>query len=370
MRLTGAHTLAVAVLLVAAARAGATTTSLFSSPGPGGSGMYVAPVKFNHTLIGPVGAGPAPLASSWYAAQWNNPSSLAFAAPRRSPTASCPATVGGRQLDWAVATPSAELCSYNGTAGQGWRIAQNGAAVRCSDEFDLFLSPVGANYPNASQGMRPSPALTSMGGLRVTGSVRLATGSVTDRCGASPQCGPGGKVDYGYAVLGIVCGTGSASQAAASVFPASDRPSTGTGGPASPPGAPVKAPAGGPQTLFYQVLLADTRQGSNCPGGGGSACAARPRSWYFSKNPYGANDAIGSFGQPCLAPGAAAATGYDFDVLPLLRAAVRAGPDAAPGFDRDPSHWAVHGVYLGVGLQGSAAMTLDVSGFDMRWSPV
>lgn len=320
-------TLAAAV--VATARA---WTSLFATPGISDAGMYIAPEAFNHSLIGPVGLGPGP-SSHWYAAQWNNPAPLQDARVSAAATVSCPAQgMGQRPLDWSLQSATAAVCRYGG-ATPAWRVAQNGDKVPCGTEDDLFLAPVGGNYPGAQQGMRRSPPLASMSQLRVTMTASLDTAAASVRCGADPQCGPGGKVDYGYAVLGIVCSA-------------------------------LDAPGGG-QTLFYQVLLADTRQHSPCAGG--QACSKRPLAWYFEQNPYGASDTIANFGAPCLEPRAAAPSVLEFDALPQLRAAVEAGPPGGNGFFANATAWSVTGVYLGVGLQGSTSMTLDVADFDVSF---
>jgi hypothetical protein len=318
-------------------------TSMFTSPGPGDSALYLAPEKFNHSLMGPVGTGAM---SHWYAAQWNNPHELIPQAAGQFGAASAPmACANGLDpatpLAWNVTTPSAGICSFvsssrslRGAGVEGWQLLQDGKDLACGYEFDLFLSPTGSNYPGYPAGVQATPNLTSMAELRVSMTLRLSESTVTDRCGSSPQCGGGGHVDYGYTVLGLI---GSATNA-----------------------------SGSHQTLFYQVLLSDTRQSSTCSGG--QDCKPRDTSWYFPTNPYGANDAIASFGQPCLVPGAAEATVYEFDALPLYTQAVQHGPPGGGnGFIRDPSQWTIGGVYLGVGIQGSVRQSLFVQTFDIEW---
>lgn len=317
-------------------------TSLFVAPGPGDNAVYLAPEKFNHTLLGPVGKGTT---AHWYAAQWNNPYELlpqgdrAFGSfvPRAEPM-QCASDIGASiPLAWNATTPSAGICAFESESASapGWQLLQDGSELDCGIEYDLFLSPTGSNYPGYPTGIHATPNLTAMSALRVSMTLRLSEATVSDRCGTSPQCAGSGHVDYGYVVLGLI-------------------------GSSTPAGKT-------PQTLFYQVLLSDTRQTLGC--GGGSDCAARETEWYFKSNPFGANDAIASFNQSCLRPGAPEATVFEFDALPLYKRAVQTGPqDGSGSFNTDTSQWSIDGVYLGMGMQGSVRQSLFVQDFDVSWN--
>lgn len=216
-------------------------------------------------------------------------------------------------------------------------IHQDGTDATCGFEYDSFLEPNTNVFPEYPQGLRPpttTASLASLSNITVSFGALLLNATVTrNRCGSSPQCGPSGKVDYGYGVLGVVIGNAAAGQ-----------------------------------TLFYQVQLGDTRDGA-CPGVR-NTCEPSALFWYATDNPYGASNTAGAYGQPCL--GMSPSYGIRgrrvplrFDVLPKLVDAIENGPAS---MSKDLAQWAVGEIYLGIGLEGSVSQTiiLDSVSFTMR----
>lgn len=126
------------------------------------------------------------------------------------------------------------------------------------------------------------------------------------------------------------------------------------------------------QTLFYQVLLADTRDPELCPDV--QPCLPVPAtsaSWFNTEvTSLGYNQCIGSFDAAtegaCLRPGSSAAQHFS---LPLLDRVVSAIADAAEhyGADGELSRWGVTGLYVGPGIQGGGVTYLRTSGLDLRY---
>jgi hypothetical protein len=108
------------------------------------------------------------------------------------------------------------------------------------------------------------------------------------------------------------------------------------------------------QTFFYQLELSD-----EC----GPQPAARARmcetsrtnpkpSFFFGKNPFGADEALTLFGQKWLANNETRT--IHVDLLPHLINLVENGP---PEMDHDPSHWTIGAYYNGQHIWGDMTMT-------------
>ena len=349
--------------------------------------LFVAPVVHNGTILGPLGPGAASRPDAFfYVAQWSNPQPLTLlprgpATPVTPPSPACfpppgappPPPSDGVPV-WSIANDAIRVCfNANATAphaaprsdgGRGGggaetprvlsvQLAQNGAAVPCGVEYDLFLSPNGRGaYPAipAALGNEARVPLANVTRLRLSFGAHLQDASWRPRCGG--LCGPGGKVDYAYVTLGV----------------------------------PLSNPFAG-QTIFFQILLFDTREAMGCPGFAhvcDAASKSQPPGWYFSTLPtLGVTFPIGAFVNAangsaapaqCLRAvgdrawwGGPGADGDAFNAA-LLAALRRAVRDAAGKFgaDEDAAHWGLDGWYLGAGLQGSAtpAVTVQFEAFE------
>ena len=186
-------------------------TSLLADPGLTDAGVYVDPVHFNHTLLGPVGNAAHP---RWYLAEWNNPSHLNLAStPGTASICMDPGYNALRQpSSWTLSSASASGPSDPSSPETVCRLSsgnyvlrQNGSSISCGPELDLFVSPTGSNYPAFPQGfIGPSPPLSNLTTLRATFTFGMLQSVTEARCGSFPQCGGGGHVDYGYGVLGVI----------------------------------------------------------------------------------------------------------------------------------------------------------------------
>lgn len=340
----------VAVALLAAARAALARSgqSLLRSPGPSDATAWAAPVHYNHTALGPIHGAGAPVppgdGTRWMIAQWSNPDALnAGAADTSGSQGAC----SRGDVQWSLATPTVRVCWYKPDAAghHAVELAQSGSApgqsqLPCGHELDTFLSPTGdghGTYTNTPIGMDASDPLDSLASLTVELGAEMVYAGVKDRCGTSPQCGGGGHVDYGYATVGVILSNSEAKQ-----------------------------------TIFYQIGLFDTRQQGACPSYQGP-CVAGHRNWYFSKNPFGVTDSVATFdGAECLTAGKGQGrVQYAIDVLPQLKSAVLEGPPSGrAGLSGNLTQWRHGGLYIGVGMQGSATQTLVVDSVDVVQVPL
>ena len=151
--------------------------------------------------------------------------------------------------------------------------------------------------------------------------------SVTPRCGTLNQCGPSGHVDYAYITLGIVLSAGD-------------------------------------ETIFYQVILADTRNRVACPAN--DPCEAFEY-WFEDTLPtLGYSESIAnSFDVSCLQPGTQQS--YLLPILPRLKYAVAYAAEHF-GSTADLASWYITGVYLGPGMEGSAVVSVRMSGLDLNYN--
>lgn len=146
------------------------------------------------------------------------------------------------------------------------------------------------------------------------------------------QCGPSGQVDYAYVTLGIVLSNSISSE-----------------------------------TIFYQIILADTRGPPSCPAN--DPCT--PWSyWFFQSLPtLGYSESIANSYAgvgTCLKPG----TGPQSFALPVGPRLVWSVNTAAKQFGSDGTmdHWAITGIYLGAGMEGSAIAAVTMSGVNLYLS--
>lgn len=220
--------------------------------------------------------------------------------------------------------PEAEVTVSRGNDPENVDLRQDGALLPCLEngkprESDLFLGPNGNNLRNVKLGMMPGrpdgPSLTTM--------TRLVLRVTTSASFARAQPDKGCVVNQAASLIGIVL-----SNFAAKPW----------------------------QTMFYQLTLSHF-----CGGGPGErvkicnalATALAP---YFTKNPFGTDDALPLTGQPYVKAGEVRK--IEMDILPRLKRAIETGPG---GIDRDPSHWVLGSVYLGQHIWG------DVRG-ETSWS--
>jgi len=320
------------------------TSSYLEYPGPNSSvtDLWLSPLQYNGSLLGPLGANDSHASSPpWYVAQWNNPSPI-------NPNAAvhgcdqgelaCPCALAGvLPVRWWVANGNTRVCFYYTNPGSSQppiiELAQSGGTnLPCGAEFDLFVSPMDGNYPHETQNVNiNAPSLAALSALMFSFNVSLSYSAVQERCGRNPQCGP--QVDYSYVVAAIVLTTSRA-----------------------------KNHPGPPQTLFYQVLLYDSRYNQGeCP-----INPCKPfRNWFFPTNPFGVSDFVASYpGASCLPLSLHPIrfVRYDLNVLPFLHSAIS---DTSLGIDGNAEDWSVSGVYVGTGLDGDAQLTLLVNDIDL-----
>ena len=320
---------------------------------PLSSSLLVDPSSKGPTLLGPYPAGSPPNGSGYFIAQWDNPSP--FSGNASSPFGRCTPPPGGR-VEVAVGSPSLRACVLQAQDGaRSVELAATGAspdapAVACGKEFDAFVAPVGVGRTTA-EGRTPiapnflpleeSPPLSTVGSVTASFSAALLHADTQPRCGPRGSCGPSGNIDWVYSVLGVVL---------------SNR-------------APVLHATARDETLFFQVILSDTRAGPAC-NASLDPCLPRALHWFASAAPtFGCSDAIGTL-QPgaCLLPGGPARA-FNLELLPRITAAIS---DAAASFgaDSDLAHWRVSSMYVGSGLQGSATFATQIADWDLRFTLV
>lgn len=323
--------------------------------------LYVSPVVYNHTLIGPFNTYDQKSTGHFSIAQWMNPEPFVGTSTITPPNPACNISSASSpdfasQPIWSIETGSLRVCALNSLVKSNRllvQLAQNGGnSLKCGNEFDLFLSPNSfGTYPvnnNRANDNQNKVTLDQIKSIDFSFGVDLVYSAVKRRCSAGGQrnCGPSGAVDYGYITLGI---------------------------PFSNPTAK--------QTIFYQILLFDTRSANTSPSCGSSFDTCSPTSgnegnWYFASLPtLGVNFNIGTFlinnnnqeQPPCLQQGTRSVwyNSSTFDQVVFLNTLRKSVADAASKFgaDGELSHWEIQGWYLGSGMQGDVVMTTTV-GFD------
>ena len=316
---------------LAAARSTGTggATSLLAEPGPATTALYVSPVAFNGSLEGPVAANHS-VPAAWFVTQWSNPEALGLDATAGDNPGVC-ATPSGAGTAWWDATSSVAVCMAAAPAsGGGVSMAESGVGddLACGQELDTFLCPNNPIYTNVAPNLlidRVDGTLANMTALTLAWNMTLAYGKTAARCGSYPQCGSSGHVDYGYGVAAVTLSN-----------------------------APAR------QTLFYQIILWDTRT-VDCPAA--SPCVPFT-SWFFTSLPtLGVSDSIAALpgAPPCLPTGAATATSFNLELYSRLTHYVGVAASQY-GADGDLAHWVVGDLYIGTGLEGSATVTSAVAG--------
>ena len=294
--------------------------------------LWLAPTTYNGTLFGPMGRRPSTSNPAWFIAQWSNPIPLdPEGAIFDCPQASCPCTSLDNPVSWYISNQNSRVCLHNGTSSHSRPIVElystGSTNLLCGTEKDLFLSPVGGiygRYPQAGPGSSGNPpTLADLTCLKLSFNSSLVYSNVTSRCGTC-----GSSLDYSYATAGVTL-TNSRL---------------------------------GPQTLFYQILLWDSRYNqTSCLE---NPCQPKGNRFYFTTFPtYGVNFNIGYFNASCLMPQSPPVwTYYTLDLLPSMLIAINT---SKYGIDGNASHWTVGGMYIGVGLQGDAALTLLLSDINL-----
>jgi hypothetical protein len=249
---------------------------------------------------------------TWNIVQWDIPGGKLSPFKTVSPTV------------FRAQAPEAEVTVTRGRDPEKVDLRQDGALLPCLEngkprESDLFLGPNGDNLRNIKRGMMPArpdaPALTGMARLVL----RVTTSASFVRARTDKGC----VVNQAGSLIGIVL----------SDFAAEPR-----------------------QTMFYQLTLShfcgdgppERLKICNTP-----VTALAP---YFTKDPFGIDDAMPLTGQSYVKAGEI--RNIEMDILPRLKRVIETGPGS---LDRDPSHWVLGSVYLGQHIWG------DVRG-ETSWS--
>lgn len=268
--------------------------------------LYLAPKAYDKSLYGPAGA--AGKAPSWTIAQWNIPSKL--------PVQSAPNGSG-----WTIRNPHGEVTVTSGDGSADFRVelSQTGDALACGVEYDLFIAPIDRlTYPGYPEGLL-SPAAAESQPIGALKSLTLELNAAEAQESVTPRCAKTGKVDYGYAVAGIVLSHHHAQQ-----------------------------------VLYYQILLRDTRSTLHQ-----HACNVGTVPWWWSGPVnYGINDTIAAYQSSCLTPGSGTHH-YRLNVLERLKLHIQSGP--AP-LNKDLSRWKISGLYVGIGIEGSTRLRASFGG--------
>jgi len=268
----------------------------FVAPGPSQNSLWLAPATYNGSLLGPVGL--VNDQGTWHIAQWGIPASL--------PTIP---TAFDSYKSWQLVNGHASVVRYDTPTSKRVELGQSGFAVPCSTEFDLFLEPNSLVYAGYPQGI-PSQAQTPM--LSQITSLVLSLSAGIDEESTVTRCANTAGVDYAYYNASIILYNATSLQ-----------------------------------TLYYQIILRDTRAGY-----ASNACTTDTL-WFFTVAPdFGVSDTAPVLGASCLAP-LAGQKAYRFEIASRLKSLIQEGP---AGLDRNTEAWKVTGVYVGSGLQGSAVV--------------
>lgn len=298
---------------------------LRSGAGPSEGGLYLSPPHYTHALDGPAYSAP----SLWYLTQWDTPQQL-NASGAIAGAGACPDDAASpfRTL-WHVEGSGGLACmQVDASSGaHALLVRQVGSALPCGAEFDSFLAPTDKAYANAPLNILPNTTLGAISGMVANFSLELLEFSVAPRCGPVGSCGPSGHLDYGYITLGIVLSAGTS-------------------------------------TIFYQVILSDTRAPPSCPANDPCAPFAF---WYGSMPTLGFSESVANAfapGSVCLKQGSARsyslATLYDRLTYSVAQAAERYGTNSSL------SAWEITGVYLGPGMEGSTTTVLRTHGLSIE----
>lgn len=299
-----------------------------------GPSLYISPVTYSHQLLGPWCENITDcIPSYFYVTQWDSTSPLNVSAIVSGDSSTyCPNNDGLYRTLWYVRDANVVFCmqEYVENATYALWVSQCGISLKCGNEMDNFLAPTDRAYNNTPVlNMNGSLSMISVHNLTAFFTLDLVSFSSTPRCGSPQQCGPSGTVDYGYITLGVVLSNKD-------------------------------------QTIFYQVIFADTRGPPSCPNN--DPCS--PFSyWFFTTLPtLGFSESVSNIGNPncsCYTPGKGAKACVLL-IMPRLQYVINT---AAEQFGSDPTlaDWFITGVYLGPGMEGSAESSLRLSAFDIRY---
>lgn len=310
------YTLALALISVAI---GTTTgcRELTKQPGPA---VYIQPsiapnpsIPWYFPLTQSVGDWT--VTPKWLVAQWGIPVDLV------GTQTVAPGNNWGTANGWG-------LVQYNAT-NKSYTLAQNGTIAgspACGVEYDLFLSPLDANYSSYPQGIAPSKSLSQLANIGFRLGAKVTYENILNRCG------PSSNADY-------------VSYAASFVFGS-------TSG----------------QVLFYQVEL---RVAGHTPAGGSFPLAnmawcpnnndpATAHQFCIGDNIIYINSNLTNLvvGQRQL---------YMADILPRVKQVIQSqyvrGDGSYEMIDGNLSHWKLGGVYIGSMIQGGANIAAEWDSF-------
>jgi hypothetical protein len=255
-------------------------------------------------------AGDNTVTPTWLVSQWNIPVDLTGVQN------AAPGT------DWSVANLYARVKYI--ASSKTYELAQNGQSPGsrpCNVETDLFLSPLGQNYPTFPQGQQSSKSLDLLANLGFRAGLLVTYENIQNRCT------PSGAYDF-------------VSYAASFIF------SSSTG-----------------QTLFYQVQLRQNGLGTTLPN----------MSWCPNNNDpatahlYCIDDDIHYLNSSFSHAAVGQHVTYTADMLPRVKQVVQSGYRRGDGsnemIDGNLAHWKLTGIYIGSYLQGGANVTSQWDSF-------
>ena len=321
--------------------------SFLLHPGPiQPASLYISPLNYSHTLIGPAynSQNPTPPNGYYYATQWSNPNPLVNSTVQINSPGPCSLATSHESVDWFIDNGAIRICAIINDQNQNiiYELGANGNGgnisnpVSCGEEFDAFLAPNDKAYNNIPINLlepgKGAPNIGNMSSLIVQYDAKLLEWNIISRCGPLGSCGPSGKLDYAYAVLGIVISNEITDQ-----------------------------------TLFYQIILADTRASSpNCKNN--DPCVTPFSYWFFDTLPtLGVSDSTLVMNLPCLQPEGQNFTNYN---IPIFDRIITLLNEGASKYGSDPLlyHWYITGLYIGIGLEGSAQAGIQIQNIDLLYT--
>jgi hypothetical protein len=159
--------------------------SLLQSPGPSQQALYVSPLVYNHSLIGPESSSHAS-AAWWYACQWDNPAPATAVTAVVGGAGNCTQGPGIETL-WSIDTGAYRVCSSQGPSEYVFELFADGSGrggapqVACGAEFDAFLSPTATDYRGVPINFAPrdstaNPTLAELAALNIRFSMQVCLG--------------------------------------------------------------------------------------------------------------------------------------------------------------------------------------------------
>ena len=294
---------------------------LLSGAGPSESGLWLSPEHYDHILDGPAWSAP----SLFYLTQWDTPQQM-NASDVMAGAGPCSSDNEYSTL-WHVVGAGGYACmQIDASSGaHALLVRQDGAALPCGSEFDSFLAPTDKAYSNAPLNIVPNTTLGDIHGMRANFSLSLLDFGTTPRCGPAGSCGPSGHLDYGYVTLGVVLSAGTS-------------------------------------TIFYQVILADTRGPPSCPGN--DPCG-KFSFWYGSAPTFGYSESVENAFPSATCLHAGDAQTYSLLLYERLTYSVAQAAEQF-GTNSSLSAWEITGVYLGPGMEGSTTTLIRMHGLSIE----